>query len=265
MSSASATHASGRTPRGTRPTQRSRTSPIPVPAATTLPSGSRTSPIRNWRRNGRVAIPETGVVLPSWSTIHAVHWKAQLAKVGSMEDSPRRPGMAAMADAPLGKRPCSAAAALELMGERWSLLIIREMGFGVHRFDQIASYTGAARDILANRLRKLETAGLVVRKKYSERPPRYEYYLTQAGDELIPTFLALAQWGDKWAVEKPSVTLQHECGHTLHIQQVCEHCAQPVSGSSVTPDPAKPLPGPAVRHGNGHADPSNRDSRARAK
>ena len=81
-------------------------------------------------------------------------------------------------------RPCSVAAALNLIGEKWSLLAVREIGFGNKRFDQIARNTGAPRDRLAARLRALESAGVIERRRYSEHPPRYDYELTEAGHEL---------------------------------------------------------------------------------
>src|SRR3954453_11021826 len=103
-----------------------------------------------------------------------------------------------LAGQPLGVRPRSLAAALDVLGERWSLLALREIGYGVHTFARIAGYTGASRDILADRLRKLEAAGVIERRQYSEHPPRHEYHLTQAGRELQPITLALSNWGDKW-------------------------------------------------------------------
>src|ERR1700754_994047 len=117
-----------------------------------------------------------------------------------------------MADQPPGARPCSVAAALEILGERWSLLAVREIGYGVHRFSRIAAYTGASRDLLADRLRKLEAAGIVERRPYSEHPPRYESPLTLAGRELFPVTVSLLRWGDKWAVDAPSVVFLHSCG-----------------------------------------------------
>jgi DNA-binding HxlR family transcriptional regulator len=138
-----------------------------------------------------------------------------------------------MADQPPGVRPCSVAAALEILGERWSLLAVREISYGVHRFSRIAAYTGASRDLLADRLRKLEAAGVIERHQYSEHPPRYEYHLTQAGQELFPVMLALREWGDKWAVDRPAVTVSHSCGHQLEIDQVCRHCGGPVTRDSV--------------------------------
>jgi DNA-binding HxlR family transcriptional regulator len=138
-----------------------------------------------------------------------------------------------MADQPPGVRPCSVAAALEILGERWSLLTVREIGYGVHRFSQIAAYTGASRDLLADRLRKLEAAGVVERHPYSEHPPRYEYHLTEAGRDLFPVMLALREWGDKWAVDRPAVATEHSCGHRLEVDRVCHHCGAPVTRESV--------------------------------
>ena len=138
-----------------------------------------------------------------------------------------------MADQPLGVRPCSVAAALDVLGERWSLLAVREISYGVHTFARIAAYTGATRDILADRLRKLDSAGIIDRQPYSEHPPRYEYHLTQAGRELFPVMLALREWGDRWAVESPAVATQHACGHRLEVDRVCRHCGGPVTRDTV--------------------------------
>ncbi|SEG53853.1 transcriptional regulator, HxlR family [Actinacidiphila yanglinensis] len=140
-----------------------------------------------------------------------------------------------MAAAPMAVRPCSIAAALEILGERWSLLALREMAYGVHRFARIAGYTGASRDILADRLRKLEEAGVVERRRYSEHPPRYEYHLTRAGRELFPLMFSLLRWGDRWAVDTPAVDLRHDCGQVADADLVCAHCGDPVTRESLTP------------------------------
>jgi DNA-binding HxlR family transcriptional regulator len=149
-----------------------------------------------------------------------------------MTDPDARPGVR-MADLPVGVRPCSMAAALEVLGERWSLLALREIGYGVHRFARIAGYTGASRDLLADRLRKLEAAGVVERRLYSEHPPRHEYHLTEAGRELFPVMLALTEWGDRWAVDSPAVVRWHSCGQPLEIELVCHHCGGPVSRDTI--------------------------------
>lgn len=138
-----------------------------------------------------------------------------------------------LADQPLGVRPCSIASALEILGERWTLLAVREMSSGVHRFARIAAYTGASRDMLADRLRKLENTGIVERRLYSEHPPRYEYHLTQAGLELFPVMTALREWGDKWAVETPATRVLHDCGHPLAVERTCQHCGEPVTPDSL--------------------------------
>jgi len=154
-----------------------------------------------------------------------------------MTDTEPRPGIR-LADLPLAVRPCSLAAALDVLGEKWSLLALREIGYGVHRFARIAGYTGASRDILADRLRKLEAAGVIERQLYSEHPPRHEYHLTEAGRELFPVMLALYQWGDKWAVDTPALTRRHSCGQPLHVDLVCHNCREPVTPDTIHAEPA---------------------------
>lgn len=149
-----------------------------------------------------------------------------------MTDIEPRPGTL-MAELPLGIRPCSLAAALDVLGERWSLLALREISYGVHRFARIAGYTGASRDILADRLRKLEAAGVIERRLYSEHPPRHEYHLTEAGRDLFPAMLALSQWGDKWAVDSPPIIRRHSCGQSVQVDLVCHHCGEPVTSDSI--------------------------------
>jgi DNA-binding HxlR family transcriptional regulator len=130
----------------------------------------------------------------------------------------------------MAPRPCTAAAALSVIGEKWSLLVVRELAFGVHRFDSIVQNTGAPRDILTNRLRSLETSGVVEKRQYSERPPRFEYHLTQAGRELRPILLSLGQWGSRWAAGAPPVSFEHTCGETLELVHTCKACGAAVTG-----------------------------------
>jgi DNA-binding HxlR family transcriptional regulator len=134
-----------------------------------------------------------------------------------------------MSTQPEEPRNCPVAASLDLLGERWTLLAIRELNYGVHRFEQIVHFTGASRDILTDRLRKLEEAGVVERRQYSERPPRFEYHLTTAGKELRPVLLALGEWGSRWVQQRPTATFAHDCGHPLAIDQVCHHCGEPIA------------------------------------
>jgi DNA-binding HxlR family transcriptional regulator len=130
-------------------------------------------------------------------------------------------------------RPCSIAAALGFLGEKWSFLVVRELALGVHRFDGIARNTGAPRDILTSRLRRLEAAGVIEKRLYQERPQRFEYRLTEAGTELRPILLSLAQWGDKWASPQRVTTWEHECGAVLELVHTCEACGGEVTGDNV--------------------------------
>jgi DNA-binding HxlR family transcriptional regulator len=124
-------------------------------------------------------------------------------------------------------RECSIAMTLELVGERWSLLAIRELSHGVRRFDQIASNTGASRDILTTRLRKLEQGGVIERRPYSDRPVRYEYHLTPAGNELNDVLLTLLKWGDRHLADgDPPVQFRHSCGEVLDPVVVCRACGE---------------------------------------
>ena len=99
---------------------------------------------------------------------------------------------------------CSIADALQLIGDRWALLTIRELSFGVTRFNEIQTNTGAPRASLTTRLRELEDAGLVERRRYNSRPPRDEYVLTPAGRELGPVLRELRVWGERHATPRAS-------------------------------------------------------------
>ena len=102
---------------------------------------------------------------------------------------------------------------MNLIGEKWALLAIREISFGNRRFDQIVRNTGAPRDRLAARLRTLEAAGVIARHQYSDHPPRYEYELTPSGEDLRIVLTVLRNWGDKWVVDEPPTSFTHSCGH----------------------------------------------------
>ena len=135
-------------------------------------------------------------------------------------------------------RECSVARTLEVVGEKWALLALREVFLGNRRFDEMVRRIGAPRDTLAARLRSLTGAGILVRRQYSEHPARYEYRLTTAGQELYPVILTLMRWGDEHLAEdgKPPMVLEHACGHHLVAQVVCEAC-----GGQVKPGSARPV------------------------
>ncbi|WP_082556578.1 helix-turn-helix domain-containing protein [Modestobacter sp. Leaf380] len=101
-------------------------------------------------------------------------------------------------------RPCPIAAALEVVGDRWALLAVREVHLGAHRFSDVLAGTGAPRDRLAARLKDLVAAGVLERRPYQDSPPRSDYHLTEAGQDLVPVLGALKAWGRRWAVDEPA-------------------------------------------------------------
>jgi DNA-binding HxlR family transcriptional regulator len=135
-----------------------------------------------------------------------------------------------------GARVCSIADALDILGDRWSLLVVRECSYGVHRFNDIQRHTGAARDILAGRLKRLEAVGVLRRELYSARPPRYEYFLTESGEELFGILLAFREWGERrlhhGAAEAPTRVV-HTCGAELHVETVCAACRERVTADDL--------------------------------
>lgn len=108
--------------------------------------------------------------------------------------------MTAVTLADLPGRPCPIAAALELVGERWALLIVRELALGNSRFEDIVRGTGAPRDRVAARLKALDEAGVIQRRAYQAAPPRFDYQLTDSGRALLPVLDALLAWGVDHAV-----------------------------------------------------------------
>ena len=125
-------------------------------------------------------------------------------------------------------RPCPVAASLALVGEKWSLLALREVFYGNHRFTDIARNTGAPRDRLAARLKALVESGVLEQRQYESSPPRYDYHLTPAGQALQPVIRALVHWGNEWAVEEPRVELQHG-DHAYEPVATCGCCGEPVA------------------------------------
>jgi DNA-binding HxlR family transcriptional regulator len=131
-------------------------------------------------------------------------------------------------------RPCSAAAALELVGDRWSLLIVREVLFGNHRFSALVRNTGAPRDRLAARLKVLAEDGILERRQYCDAPPRWEYHLTRPGRALGPVLQAQRDWGDEWAVTDSPVRMRHH-EHEFTAATMCTTCGERVRREDVHP------------------------------
>ncbi|GAA1317720.1 winged helix-turn-helix transcriptional regulator [Pseudonocardia xinjiangensis] len=147
-------------------------------------------------------------------------------------------------------RPCALAAALELVGDRWALLAMREVFFGNHQFNQIARNTGAPRDRIAARLKSLVEAGILEQRPGVDGSRHHGYHLTEAGRALGPAILALMDWGDKWVVTEPAMRKIHG-DHPLAIAMVCETCGEPADESHITREMVAPnwnLAGPLAVH-----------------
>lgn len=119
--------------------------------------------------------------------------------------------------------------ALAVLGDRYSLAIVRELFYGYRRFSELAPLTGAPRTLLSGRLRRLEEAGVILKRQYSERPVRHDYHLTPAGTDLLPVILALKEWGEVHAGDgEPKAVFRHKCGAELHPISTCGACREPI-------------------------------------
>lgn len=139
---------------------------------------------------------------------------------------------------------CSIARTLEVVGERWSLLIIRDAFLGLRRFEEFQADLGVARNVLTERLNRLVDEGILERVPYQERPTRYEYRLTSKGGELGTAVIALMQWGDRHLAGEagPPRLVEHaDCGGGVKAQLACEKC-----GEAIGPHEVALKPGPAL-------------------
>jgi DNA-binding HxlR family transcriptional regulator len=140
---------------------------------------------------------------------------------------------------------CSIARALEVVGERWTLLILREVFLGTQRFDELQHELGIARNVLQTRLRRLVAEGVLRRVRYQERPERFEYRLTRRGTDLWPVLVALLQWGDRHvAPGPPPISIVHRgCGGAIDERRRCVACGQDLAAWQVqTLRPARGAP-----------------------
>jgi DNA-binding HxlR family transcriptional regulator len=136
--------------------------------------------------------------------------------------------------ASLADLPCPIARTLDVVGEWWSLLIVRDALFGARRFDQFKA-TGIADNVLTARLKRLVEAGILDRRRYQVRPDRYEYLLTEKGRALAPVLAALRVWGSEWTSgEDRGPQLVHaSCGHVARVGVACPKCDRMVAGDEV--------------------------------
>jgi DNA-binding HxlR family transcriptional regulator len=121
---------------------------------------------------------------------------------------------------------CSVARSLELVGDRWTLLIVRDALRGLHRFDDFSASLGVAHNVLSDRLSRLTETCVLERRRYQERPDRYEYHLTQQGRDLWPVVMSLMLWGDSYLAPDgaPKLPLHRDCGGSLTPQLTCSDC-----------------------------------------
>jgi DNA-binding HxlR family transcriptional regulator len=141
---------------------------------------------------------------------------------------------------------CSIARSLELVGERWTLLVIREVFNGNRKFSEMQRSLGVARNVLTDRLQGLVDEGILERRAYSERPERYEYFLTEKGLDLWPLMVSLMHFGDKWEPlpgGRPMIVVHKgECGGEIDDRRICKKCGKPL-----TVREARAIEGPGLK------------------
>ncbi len=159
-----------------------------------------------------------------------------------MVDTEPRPAIASASEAAVpAVASCSIAATLEVVGDRWTVLILRDVFRGVRRFAQLQADLGIARNMLADRLSRLVEHGVLERVPYQTRPVRCEYRLTAKGADLSTALIALMGWGDRWyaADGVPTILVHETCGTPLEQHVRCPHCDE-----TVNPGKIRSRPGP---------------------
>ena len=134
-----------------------------------------------------------------------------------------------------GNMACSIARTLDVIGEPWSPLILRDVWVGMSRFDQIQADLGISRKVLTERLNHLVDQGVLERRPYDQRP-RFEYHLTAKGTELVDLLLVMTRWGDAWLSGKagpPVLYRHHACGEISSVDLRCPHCGEPMHAGDV--------------------------------
>ncbi|WP_354700888.1 putative HTH-type transcriptional regulator [Paraconexibacter sp. AEG42_29] len=143
-----------------------------------------------------------------------------------------------MPHTPFADMSCSVARTLDIIGDRWTPLVLRDVALGISRFDRIQSNLGVSRKVLTQRLNHLVEHGVVQRVAYQEHPPRHDYHLTERGAELAVVLLAVQSWGDRWVPTEdgPPVVWRHErCGQFAQAQVTCSCCGEPLRAGEVVP------------------------------
>jgi DNA-binding HxlR family transcriptional regulator len=140
---------------------------------------------------------------------------------------------------------CSIAHTLEVVGDRWTMLVVRDAFLGRRRFDDFQRSLGVARNVLADRLERLVDEGVLERRKYQDRPARFEYHLTQKGIDLWPVTVSLLKWGDRYEAGEagpPRVVLHRACGGEIDERFRCKKC-----GTDLSHEDVEAVPGPGAQ------------------
>jgi DNA-binding HxlR family transcriptional regulator len=144
---------------------------------------------------------------------------------------------------------CTLARSLEVVGEWWTLLILRDCFLGVRRFDDFRRRLGISRNVLSERLDKLVADGILERRPYQDNPVRCEYRLTDKGRDLWPVIVTLRQWGDRWLAgdgQEPAVMIHEPCGQATTAVLHCEACGEPIGPRQVRIEPGPGLTDPEL-------------------
>jgi DNA-binding HxlR family transcriptional regulator len=149
-----------------------------------------------------------------------------------------------MAIQAFAEKNCSIARPLAFLGERWAILVLRDLTLGRRRFEEIQQSLGIASNVLSQRLATFVEEGIAEKRRYSEHPERFEYRLTQKGLELEPVLLAMLRWGDRYTTGPegpPLETVHDDCGNAFHMVPTCSEC-----GEELDPRHVHSRPGPGA-------------------
>ena len=145
----------------------------------------------------------------------------------------------------LNEQVCPVARTVAQVGDSWTLMVVRELFLGAKRYEEIRVQTGMSPQLLARRLRELVAAGIVARRQYQERPPRFEFVLTEKGLDLWPVIIALRGWGERWAKSRRETTLialtHRSCGHTIEPVVACPDCGEHLNARSTIAQMSKSM------------------------
>ncbi|OAL79288.1 HxlR family transcriptional regulator [Acinetobacter sp. SFB] len=139
----------------------------------------------------------------------------------------------------IGEQPCSIARTLSVIGDRWTLLILRNAFLGTRRFESFQQNLGVTRHVLSDRLKRLVENDILVKTPYVQRQERYEYRLTEKGLALYPILMSMANWADDWMNEgfgKPMQYIHKSCGHKITPRLVCSECNETIHAKQVKPE-----------------------------